>query len=450
MQNNLDKQNRITEGVIWKELIRFSLPLLIGNFFQNLYNTVDSIIVGRYVSLNALAAVNSSMPVLNMLIGFFLGLSVGSGVILAQRYGARDEHGTQRTIHTAVSTMFLSGIIIAILGFIASPLILRTIDTPDEVFEQAITYLRVFFLGSPALVLYNSCAGLLQSIGDSKRPLKYLIAACFTNIILDYVFVAKLSMGIAGAAFATDIAMLCSAALAIRALMTDDDIYRLSLKKLKIDKYYFKKIFRLGLPSGLQTTIVSFSNVIVQRFINIYDTAAIAGVGSYNKIDAFIFMPTMSLSLAATTFVGQNIGAGRKDRVKKIAVSDMLICSAITILLTLLFWAFWEDVLRLFSDDPDMLSYAYTALKWESPYYVLLVFTNVGAGVVRGSGDSLRPMLIMVGCFCVLRIAWLCLQSAFFPSLDAVLAGYPLTWLVSAVLMILFLRKGKWLERAEL
>ena len=441
------KINGITDGVIWKELLKFSAPLLIGNLFQQLYNTVDSIVVGNFVGSDALAAVGSSVVIINMLIGLFMGISAGAGVLVSQYYGARDVRGLQGTMHTGLASMFVCGIVITVLGIIFSPFIVRAIGTPPEVESLSVLYLRIFFLGSVPLVIYNMGAGLLRAVGDSKRPLYFLVVACVTNIILDLVFVLVFDLGVAGVAIATGVAQAVSAVLEIYVLMHDDDIYRISLRKMKIQKSYLLSIIRIGLPSGIQQSVISFSNIIVQSKINIFGAAAMAGYSAYNKVDSFIMLPFMSIGLASTTFVGQNIGAKKWDRVKKSANTSIAISASVTVVLSALVFIFGTNLIGLFTSEPDVIEYGHLMLLWMAPFYVLCCFTNICSGIIRGAGEATIPMFIMVGNYCVVRIIWLTVMTKLFHNIDIVFAGYPVTWLTAAVIMAIYYKKGDWLRR---
>ncbi len=441
------KINGITDGVIWKELLKFSAPLLVGNLFQQLYNTVDSIVVGNFVGSNALAAVGSGMVIINMLIGLFMGISAGTGVLVSQYYGARDVRGLQGTVHTGIMSMFYCGIIVTVIGIITVPWIVKAIGTPAEVESLLVLYLRIFFLGSVPLVIYNMGAGILRAVGDSKRPLYFLIVACLTNIVLDLVFVLVFDLGVAGVAIATGIAQAVSAVLVLRALAHDDDIYRISLRKLKVQKNYLIAIIKIGLPSGIQQSVISFSNIIVQSKINVFGAAAMAGYSAYNKVDSFIMLPFMSISLASTTFVGQNIGAKKLDRVKKSANTSWLLSISVTLAISLLVFLLGTYLIRMFTSDPEVISYGRIMLTWMAPFYFLCCTANVLGGIIRGSGEAAVPMLIMVGNFCVIRIIWLTIMTALFHNIDVVFAGYPVTWLTAAVIMFIYYKKGNWLKR---
>ena len=439
--------NAITDGVIWKQLLLFAAPLLVGNLFQQLYNTADSIIVGNYVGKNALAAVGSSSVIINMIIGFFMGLATGAGVLVSQYFGANDEKSVHDTVHTGMMAMVFSGLFLTVLGILLTPAIIRLIGTPEEVQSSSILYLRVFFIGITFLMVYNMGAGILRAVGDARRPLYYLIAASLTNIVLDFVFVLFLDLAVLGVALGTILSELLSAVLTVRALMRETDVYRLVLKDLRVQKRYLLQIVRVGLPAGIQQSVIAFSNVIVQSHINSFGSAAMAGCGAYTKVDAFVTLPFMSISLASTTFVGQNIGAQKWDRVKKSARTSFFISTLITIVISALIYVFGSQILSVFTSDEEVIRFGTMQLQWMAPFYVLCGFSNVCSGVIRGSGETTIPMLIMVFNFCVLRVIWLSVMPMFIHDITIVFLSYIVTWTTCAVMMMIYYKKGKWLTR---
>lgn len=439
------RENKIIDGVIWKQLLLFAIPLLIGNLFQQLYNTVDSIIVGNYVGREALAAVGSSNSLINMLVGFFLGLSTGAGVVISQYYGAGKNKKLHDAIHTALGLIFCSGILLTILGILLSPGILKLMGTPDDVMESSVLYLRVYFCGILSVMFYNMGSGILRAIGDSKRPLYYLIIASLVNVVLDLLFVVVFHMGVMGVALATLIAQTISAVLVIRKLVQSKEVYRVILKDITIQKEYVKIIIKVGLPAGIQQSVISFSNVIVQSHINSFGSAAMAGCGAYTKIDGFAILPVMSFSLAITTFVGQNIGAGRYDRVRKSARVCLLMSLSVTLFFSVLLYTFGSNILEIFSKDPEVVLYGSSMLKTLAPFYVLLAISHIFSGVIRGSGQATVPMIIMVANMCILRIILLSTLMPIFNDIKVVFLGYIVTWSTCALAMFIYYKKGKWL-----
>ena len=435
----------MTEGVIWKQFLLFSVPLLIGNLFQQLYNTVDSVVVGNFIGSEALAAVGSSNSLINLIIGMFLGIATGAGVIISQYYGAGDERKLSWAVHTCIALSLIGGVALSILGVLASPLILKWMGTPEDVMEGSVVYLRIFFSGSLFNLLYNMTAGVLRAVGDSRRPLYYLAVSSAVNVVLDLVFVVGFQMGIAGAAWATIIAQAVSALLALVALMRTQDIYRVDLKKLKIDVRMMKRILAIGIPSGIQQSIISLSNVIVQSNINIYGSAAMAGYGASSKIDGFVTLPLQSFCIAATTFTGQNIGAKKKKRVIQGIFQGIAISLIYTLILSpILLWRS-EDVLRIFGSDPAVLEYGKISMTILIPLYSVLSIHQILMGTLRGAGKTMVTMMIGLGNMCVLRMIYINGIVPFFHSFEAVMLCYPITWFSTMVMDILYCWKGKWL-----
>lgn len=436
----------MTEGVIWKQLIFFSIPLLIGNLFQQLYNTVDSIVVGRFIGSEALAAVGSSTPLINLIIGMFMGIAVGAGVIISQYYGAKSGEKMGWAVHTSIALSIIGGLGLSVVGIACSPLILRWMKTPESVMVPSVLYFRIYFLGSLFNLLYNMGAGILQAVGDSKRPLLYLCIASVTNIVLDILFVGVFHMNVDGVAYATIISQFISAALVMAALMRTDDIYRVELKKIRIDVRMMKRILRLGIPSGIQQSIISFSNVIVQANVNVFGPMAMAGFGAYNKIDGFVILPTQSFCMAATTFTGQNIGAGRLDRVKKGMKQGTVICLVVSALISVLLFFEAGRVLEIFSSDSGVIRYGLITMYIMVPFYAILSIHQILMGTLRGAGKSMQTMLISVGNMCVLRIIYISMVVPMLHSYEAVIWCYPVTWITTVLMDVAYMKWGKWLE----
>lgn len=434
----------MTDGVIWKQLIAFAVPLLIGNLFQQLYNTVDSIIVGNFVSTQALAAVGSTGPVINMLVGFFSGLATGAGVIISQYFGAKRGDLLHKAVHTTfVMTIFL-GILFTFIGVAMTPAMLRFMSTPDDVMDSSTAYLRIYFGGIMGLMLYNMGAGVLRAVGDSTRPLYFLILSSITNVILDLVFVIVFKMGIAGVALATIVSQFISAALILWVLAKADGDYRLRLKELKMDWAILKKIVRVGLPAGIQMAITSFSNVFVQSYINAFGSACMAGWTTYSKLDQFILLPMQSLSLSATTFVGQNLGAGKLSRAKKGTRVSLALSMSITAVLTIFLLIFSRQFLLLFSQDENVIYYGGIFIRYLSPFYIVCCANQIFAGSLRGAGDATGPMLIMLCSFVLFRQVYLFIGTRFINSIIFVGLGYPAGWVLCSLCMAIHYFRGKW------
>ena len=434
----------MTQGTIWKQLIYFAFPLLIGNLFQQLYNTVDSVVVGNFVSTEALAAVGSVTPIINMLVGFFSGLATGAGVVISQFFGAKNGQMLHKAVHTTLLMTVGLGVIFTFIGIFMTPLMLNLMSTPADVFDGAALYLRIYFGGVLGLMLYNMVSGILRAVGDSKRPLYFLILSSLLNVVLDLAFVLIFHWGIAGVAIATIIAQFISAFLLLVVLARSDEDYKLVLRDLKMDTEILKRIVRIGLPAGLQMAVTSFSNVFVQSYINRFGSACMAGWTSYSKIDQFVLLPMQSLSLSATTFVGQNLGAGNLSRAKKGTRVSMAISVAITAVLTVLLIAFSSQLLMLFNQDENVLYYGNIFIRYLAPFYVICCINQIFAGSLRGAGDATGPTIIMLLSFVVFRQIYLFVGSQFFDSIIFVGLGYPAGWLVCSVFMAIHYFRGRW------
>ena len=441
------KQNRglMTEGVIWKELLLFSIPLLLGNLFQQLYNAVDSMVVGQNLGAQALAAVGSSGPVINLLISFFQGISVGAGVIISRYFGARNNNAMSDAIHTSLSFTFFAGIALTFIGIAFSPLILTWIGTPADVMDNSILYLRIYFAGILSVMLYNMCSGILRAVGDSKNPLYFLILSSLTNVVLDIVFIVYLHMGIAGAAWATLLSQTLSAILTLMLLCKSKQEYRVEIRKIHCKKDVLFEIIRLGLPSGIQNAIVSFSNVIVQSNINAFGSLAMAGCGAYTKIDGFAILPVMSFSMAFTTFISQNMGAQKLERVKKGAETGIFMSVTTTICISMLLFLFGPQLLSIFSNDTKVIEYGLYMLHVLVPGYIFLALSHALAGIVRGAGITTVPMIVMVCCWCGLRMVWILGSVPIFHDIGVVFLGWPITWIASAIWLYIYYKKGNWI-----
>lgn len=440
----------MTEGSIGKQILVFAIPLLIGNLFQQLYNTVDSVIVGQYVGKQALAAVGSSVSLINLMIGLLIGISTGAGILIAQYYGAKNKEKLHWAIHTAIMLSIIGGIILSIVGGFLANWLLKLMDTPPEVMPSSTTYLRIFFLGSLFNLVYNMGAGILRAVGDSKSPLYFLIIASITNIVLDIVFVVVFKLGVAGVGFATIIAQGVSACLVIKKLVKSDEMYRLELKKIKIDKRMAKRIISLGIPSGLQSSVVSLSNVVVQANINSFGETVMAGCSSYSKIDGFVMLPIMSFSMAAMTFVGQNIGAGKSERAKKGLFVSCGMGFVYVLIASGVLFLFGENILKIFSDEKDVIYYGMLMLRILAPFYVLIAWGNIICGAFRGAGKSLSSMAIMVINLCGVRMLWVNIMTPIYKNIESVLWGYPVTWITCFICCLIYALRGTWINTKQL
>ena len=443
MQSEQQSSTLMTEGSIGKKIIFFSIPLILGNLLQQLYSTADSIIVGNFVGSNALAAVGSSTALIGLLIAFSQGVSVGAGVVAAQYLGAKNRRDVQGSIHTAFALAAVLGIILTAGGIICSRPLLVWMNTPEEVLEDSVIYLQIYFGGLIFNVLYNMAAGILNAAGNSKRSLIYLAYASVTNIGLDLLLIGVFKMGVAGAAIATDASQLVSCILSMWYLTHVDADYRISLKKIGIDKRMAVRIAKIGLPTGIQNMVISFSNVLVQSSVNSFGAAAMAGFGAYMKIDGFNILPVLSFSMAVT---GQNYGAGKIERVKKGMWITVLMGCVYTIVTGTLLLTFGDPLMRLFTDSREVIEHGKLAMKYFCPFYFLLSIMHSLAGTIRGAGKSIPPMLILLFAMCLFRIFWIKAILPAFGTLDGVYMLYPVSWAVGMVLMVLYTWKGKWLE----
>ena len=432
------KDTDMTEGSIPRLLITFAIPLLIGNLFQQLYNTVDSIVVGNFVGKSALAAVGCTGPVINAFVSVFIGLSTGSTVVIAQYFGAKDRDRLSQAVHTTILVTLVTCVILTAAGVLATPLMLRLMQTPEDVLPQAAEYLRIFFWGITGVHLYNSCAGILRAVGDSTRPLYLLIFCTMTNTVLDVLFTGILGMGIAGAAWATVISQFLSAILVLRLLLRTDAAYRVELKQLRFDLPILGKILLIGIPSALQMGITSLSNVFVQSYVNRFASTVLAGWTAYNRVDSFAMLPMMSLSTSITTFVGQNLGAGKRDRAKA-AVRQGLVMGLLTmtVLLTPLM-LFAPQLTRLFNGDSEVVRYGSWFIRVISPFYLPFAVNQVYLGALRGAGDTRSSMVICLSSYVVFRQIYLFVSYRMGGGLLAVALGYPAGWVLCMVLLLLY------------
>ena len=445
------KTRDMTQGVIWKHLLAFALPLMVGNLFQQLYNTVDSIVVGQFVSKQALAAVGSTTSIINMMVGFFSGVSVGAGVVISQRFGAKDPEGVHKAVHTTISLTLIIGLIGTLVGIFLAPIMLTLMKTPQDVFVEAKAYLQIYFGGISGLMLYNMGSGILRAVGDSRRPLYFLVFSSCVNIVLDLLFVLVFHMGVKGVALATIIAQFASAALIYLTLYRTHDVHRFQPSKLRIYPAMVKSIIRVGLPSGLQQALTSFSNVFVQSYINSFGTNCVAGWSCYHRIDQFILLPMQSISMASTTFVGQNIGHRDLERTEKGIRTAVTLSIVVTGVLITLVCIFCVPLIKVFNDDPAVLEYGRNFIRMISPFYLIICFNQIYAGALRGAGDAKAPMIIMLFSFVLFRQIYLAVGTQF-PALNNpwfVGLGYPAGWAMCSTLQLLYYYKSKWRERCK-
>ena len=440
-------ENSITSGVIWKQLLIFFFPILIGTFFQQLYNTVDTIVVGQYVGTNALAAVGTTGTLINLLVGFFVGVSSGATVIISQFFGAGDGKNVSKAVHTSMALALVGGLFIMVFGLLTSRPSLELLGVPEEIMDDALTYLNVYYAGIIASMIYNVGTGVLRAIGDSRMPLYVLIVCCLVNIVLDLLFVLAFHWDVFGVAFATVLSQVVSAVLIMLRLMLTRESYRVELKKIRFDRSILKNVIRIGLPAGLQSVLYSISNLVVQASINSFGTDAIASWAAIGKIDGFIWMVMSAFGIAITTFVGQNFGAQKYDRVKRSIKVCLGMALGTTIALSILLLVFMEPLLRFFTGDEAVIEIGQRFFWVLAPSYFTYVFIEILSGAIRGAGEAFQPMLITCFGVCGLRILWLTIVVNIWHTMEMVAMNYPVTWVIAAIVFVIYYWRMNWLRR---
>ena len=423
----------MTQGSIARHILSFAFPLLLGNLFQQLYNAVDTWVVGNYVSNEAYSAVGTVGPIINMLIGFFLGLSSGAGVVISQYYGAGQEEKVQETVHTATMLTLIMGILFTFLGLGMTPLMLKLMKMPDSVIPEATTYLSIYFSGILGLMLYNMGAGILRAVGDSTRPFLFLAFCALLNTGLDLLFVLVFKMGVAGVALATILSQGISAVLILITLTRSNNCIKLHIRKLRIHLPMLKKIFKVGIPAALQMAITSFSNIFVQSYINYFGPDCMSGWTSYTKIDQLLFLPMQSVALAATTFVGQNLGKNQVQRAKKGVTVSLVIAVGVTGILLVPVMVFAPNIVAFFNSKEEVVAYGSLLLHWLSPFYLLCCFNQVYGGALRGAGNTRASMIIMLCSFVFFRQVYLFFMARICNEIIPIAMGYPAGWLICSL-----------------
>ena len=443
------KSHKLTEGSIWKAMLLFALPVFLGNVFQQLYNAFDAWCVGNYIDDNALAAVSSSGSLIFMMVSFFNGLAMGVGVIVARAFGAKQYDTMQKTIHTAIAFGLITGVFLSIAGVALTPTILKWMGTPPEVLPQSIEYFAYYFCGAVFTVMYNIFVGILHAVGDSKHPLYYLIISTLINIALDMLFVAWLGLGVGSAAIATTVSQGISAALCFIHLLRVDAPYRVCVRKIRIHKHSLFEIIRYGLPSGVQFSVISLANVVVQANINSFGKAAMAGCGAYSKLEGFAFLPVTCFTQALSTFVGQNLGAQQYDRTKK-GVAFGVLCSCICAqLIGLVCYIFAPQLIGLFTDSAEAVAFGARHMRTICLFNFLLAFSHCIASVLRGAGKPTVPMFTMLVCWCALRMTYVSVAVKFVNELTTVSWAYPITWTCSGIIFLIYFCKADWLHNFD-
>lgn len=445
----IQKQQTLTQGPIWKAMLLFALPLFLGNVFQQLYNTFDAWCVGNYIGDDALAAVSSSGSLIFMMVSFFNGLSMGAGVVIARAFGAKQYETMRKAIHTAIAFGLVIGVALTVAGVAFTPTILRWMGTPPEVLPQSIEYFRYYFYGAMFIVMYNIFVGILHAVGDSKHPLYYLIFSTFVNIGLDMLFVAGLGYGVGAAGLATTISQGISALLCFVHLLRCNAPYRVNFQHIRFDRKSLLDIVRYGLPSGVQNSVIAFANVVVQSNINSFGKAAMAGCGSYSKLEGFAFLPVTCFTQALSTFVGQNLGAGRHDRVRK-GVGFGIACSCITAeIIGALGYLFAPQLISIFSETQEAISFGIQHMRTICLFYFLLAFSHCIAGIMRGAGKATVPMFTMLGCWCLFRVTYISIAVKYVNQLTTVSWAYPITWTLSSIVFLIYFLKADWIHNFD-
>ncbi len=439
----------MTEGSIWKTMLLFALPVFLSNVFQQLYNTFDAWCVGNFIDDNALAAVSSSGSLIFMMVSFFNGVAMGAGVIIARTFGAKDYEEMSKTIHTAVAFGLVTGTLLTVAGVFLTPKILVIMDTPAEILPQSIEYFRYYFMGAVFIVMYNIFVGILHAVGDSRHPLYYLIFSTIVNIVLDLIFVAGLGLGVGSAAVATTISQGISALLCFILLIRSDTPFRVSIRKIRFHKRNLVEILRYGIPSGVQNSVIAIANVFVQTNINSFGKAAVAGCGSYSKLEGFAFLPVTCFTQALSTFVGQNLGAKKHSRVKK-GVAFGVVCScAMAEIIGVLGYIFAPSLIGLFSDSEAAVASGADHMRTICLFYCLLAFSHCIAGVMRGAGKATVPMYTMLLCWCIIRVTYISVAVGFRNELTTVSWAYPITWTLSSIIFLVYFLKADWIHNFD-
>lgn len=446
MQRKLAAQN-ITEGVIWKQLLSFFFPILLGTFFQQMYNTVDTIIVGRFVGTQALAAVGATAALISLLNGFFVGLSSGATVLVSQFFGASDRDGIHKALHTGMGLSLVLGVLIAVLGLGAGPKILQMTKTPADCLEDAVLYTRIYFSGAVASMVYNMGAGILRAMGDSEQPMLFLVVTCVVNIVMDIFFVVVLKMGVAGAAVATVLSQIVSAVLVIWVLLRLPEAYALHFRQLRLEPALLKRILLVGVPAGLQFVTFDLANLLIQSGINSFGAATVAAFTAYGKTDALTWMVSGAFGVSITTFVGQNFGAQKYDRIRKsvwvcLGMSVVLIGSISTLEI-----GFRHIILGVFSADPEVIRLGAYVMLWTVPFNAVFMPVEIFGGAMRGTGYSLVPTAITSVCVCLFRVIWLLTVVRRWHMLETLLLCYPVSWCLAATVFLITYLRGNWLKK---
>lgn len=442
MKKRTASGNQITEGIIWKQLLLFFFPIVLGTFFQQLYNTADAIVVGRFVGKEALAAVGGSTgQIINLVVGFFVGLSSGATVVIAQFFGAKDEQNLSKSLHSAIAFSIVGGIVMSILGILLSPVILRLMNTPENVMADSTLYLRVYFGGILFVFLYNIGSGILRAVGDSKRPLYFLIICCFLNIFLDLLLVVVFHMGVAGVALGTLISQAVSAVLIIVTLCRSKEMYHLTLREIRFYRAPLLSLLRIGIPAGFQSVMYNLANVTIQSALNAFGTDAMAAWTAFGKIDSLFWMISGAFGTSVTTFVGQNYGAGKYDRIRKSVKVSLGMFFGTAIAISLIMITLGQYMFYLFTTDDTVIEIGMQILRLIVPAYATFVFIEIYSGALRAMGDVFIPMLMTCGGVCILRILWILVVVPMNSSIQTIMFSYPISWILTSILFFIYFHR---------
>ena len=444
-----NKGTKLLEGSIWKGIVSFAIPMFLGNLFQQLYNTVDSLIVGKFLGSEALAAVTSSGSLIFLMVGFFNGIAVGAGVVISKYYGAKDYDSLKKAVHTDVAFGLVAGALLTVMGMILAPQMLQWMGTPEEVMPNSIAYFRTYFAGSIAFVMYNIVMGILQAVGDSKHPLYYLIFSSIINVVLDLLFVGAFNWGVGSAALATAISQAVSAFLCFIRLVRTQDVYQVHIREIRFHPQMLKQIISIGLPTGMQNSIIAIANVVVQSNINAFGVDVVAGSGVYSKIEGFVFLPITCFSMSLTTFIGQNLGARQFDRAKKGARFGVLCSITLAEIIGVSIYFAMPVLATLFDNNPDVVAIATLQARTESLFYFLLAFSHCISGILRGAGKSAVPMYVMLIAWCAIRITYITIAVQIVPVVQTIYWAYPLTWSISSIIFLIYYLKVDWVHGFE-
>ena len=439
----------MTRGKPWRLITAFAIPVLLSQVFQQLYNTADALIVGRFLGDEALAAVSSSGTLIFLIISFFTGMSMGASVTISRYFGAGDYARVSRAIHTNVLLAILCGIVLTVFGVALTPTFLRWMGTDPDVLPEAISYFRYFFFGILAVVMYNTCKGIMNALGDSRRPLYYLILSSLVNIVLDLLFIAVFHWGVWSAAAATTISQAVSMVLCLIHLTKKGTIYQVRLRDLRLDREMLGQIFRYGLPSGVQNSVIGFANVIVQSNINSFGKLAMAAYGAYSKLEGFAFLPVTSFTMALTTYVSQNLGAGEYDRAKKGSRFGIITSLLLAELIGVLMYLFAPQLTAIFTETPEVIALGVEQARTISLFYCLLAFSHAVASVCRGAGKAFVPMTIMLVFWCVVRITYITTVMHFVHDIQYIYWAYPITWSLSSIVYLIYYHFSDWVHGFE-